>query len=107
GGTGNDVFWQVGSSATLGTQTAFAGTILALTSITLNNGASIQCGSALAENGAVTLDDNAVSVCSGGSTIPEPSSGSFVFLIGVPSLLWLRKRRESREYATRFTGDAN
>jgi len=107
GGTGNDVFWQVGSSATLGTQTVFAGTILALNSITLNNGASIQCGSALAETGAVTLDDNAVSVCSGSSPIPEPSSGSLVFLIGVPSLLWLRKRRESHEYPTRFTRDAN
>src|SRR5580704_4952388 len=51
GGQGNEVFWQVGSSATLGTTTAFAGNILALTSITLNTGANIQCGSALALNG--------------------------------------------------------
>jgi len=52
-----NVFWQVGSSATLGTGTAFAGNILALTSITLNTGATVQ-GRALARNGAVTLDTN-------------------------------------------------
>jgi hypothetical protein len=51
-------FWQVGSSATLGTGTDFAGSIIALTSITLNTGASITGGRALALNGAVTLDDN-------------------------------------------------
>ncbi len=56
GGKDANVFWQVGSSATLGTTTEFAGNILALTSITLNTGASIQCGSALARNGAVTMD---------------------------------------------------
>jgi|ERR1700687_4481072 len=52
------VFWQVGSSATLDTTTAFRGSIVALTSITLNTGASIHCGRALARNGAVTLDTN-------------------------------------------------
>ncbi len=55
------VFWQVGSSATLGTGTAFAGNILALTSITLNTGANMT-GRALAQNGAVTLDTNNVNV---------------------------------------------
>lgn len=58
GGTGNNVYWRVGSSATLGTTTSFIGDILALTSITLNTGANITCGSALARNGAVTLDTN-------------------------------------------------
>ena len=53
---GSTVFWQVGSSATLGTNTAFEGHILALTSITLTTGATILNGSALARNGAVTLD---------------------------------------------------
>ncbi len=52
GGQGDSVFWQVGSSATLGTTTAFEGNILALTSITLNTGANIGCGRALARNGA-------------------------------------------------------
>jgi hypothetical protein len=51
-------FWQVGSSATLGTTTDFTGSIIALTSITLNTGANITGGRALALNGAVTLDDN-------------------------------------------------
>jgi hypothetical protein len=54
-----NVVWQVGSSATLGTATAFTGDILALTSISLTTGATIN-GSALARNGAVTLDTNTV-----------------------------------------------
>jgi type VI secretion system secreted protein VgrG len=52
---GSTVFWQVGSSATLGTGTAFEGHVLALTSITLDTGASLLNGSALAINGAVSL----------------------------------------------------
>ncbi|MHB1906940.1 MAG: ice-binding family protein [Acidimicrobiales bacterium] len=56
-----NVFWQVGSSATLGTTSNFAGTIMALTSITLDTGASVS-GRALARNGAVTLDDNSITV---------------------------------------------
>src|SRR5580658_2970621 len=68
-----NVYWQVGSSATLGTTTVFTGNILALTSITLNNGASIGCGSALAINGAVTLNNNVIGGgCSSTSTVPEP-----------------------------------
>jgi len=54
-----NVFWQVGSSATLGTNSAFSGTILSLQSITLDTGASL-LGRALARNGAVTLDSNAI-----------------------------------------------
>jgi hypothetical protein len=54
-----NVFWQVSSSATLDTTTTFVGTIMALTSISLNNGASIQ-GRALARNGAVTLINNQI-----------------------------------------------
>src|SRR5436190_17976109 len=73
---GNE-FWQVGSSATLGTTTQFAGTIIALTSITMNTGANISGGRALALNGAVTLDDNnniAVSAC--GSVTTGTISGT-------------------------------
>gem|GEM_PF-2261300 len=64
GGASNcNVFWQVRSSATLGTNSTFVGNILALTSITLTTGASVS-GRALARNGAVTLDSNKVSsVC--------------------------------------------
>jgi len=49
------VYWVVGSSATLGTSTVFAGNILAYASITLDPSASITCGRALAETAAVTL----------------------------------------------------
>ncbi|CAN5432757.1 hypothetical protein BH23ACI1_BH23ACI1_08790 [soil metagenome] len=59
GGLNCNVFWQVGSSATLGTNTTFAGSILALTSITLTTGARI-VGRALARDGAVTLDSNTI-----------------------------------------------
>ncbi len=61
GAQAKNVFWQVGSSATLGTNSAFQGTILSLQSITLETGASLT-GRALARNAAVTLDTNAVTV---------------------------------------------
>ena len=58
----SNVFWQVGSSATLGTTTAFAGNILAFASITMTTGATMN-GRAIALNGAVTMDTNMVSGC--------------------------------------------
>ena len=65
------LFWNVGSSATLDTTTSFQGNILALTSVSLNNKATIGCGRALADTGAVTMDMNTVSIgcgrVSGGS----------------------------------------
>jgi type VI secretion system secreted protein VgrG len=89
----DSIFWQVGSSATLGTTTTFAGNILALDSITLTTGAKIECGRAFAQTGAVTLDTNDISNnCSidnfgsgatdygsnGFSGVPEP--GTFLLL---------------------------
>ena len=65
GAQGGNVFFVVGSSATLGSTTAFTGRILALTSISLNNGATITCGAALARNGAVTLISNTISIPDG------------------------------------------
>ncbi len=59
GASACNVFWQIGSSATLGTNTSFQGNILALTSVTLNTGATLT-GRALARNGAVTLDSNVI-----------------------------------------------
>ncbi len=53
----NNVFWQIGSSATLGTGTRFHGNIIADASISLNTGASLM-GRALALHGAVTMDTN-------------------------------------------------
>lgn len=78
GATSCGVFWQVGSSATLGTGTTLAGSIVALTSITLNTGANVT-GRVLARNGAVTLDNNHVTVCTslpGGPMLP----------VGIPTL---------------------
>ena len=73
-GSSCNVFWQVGSSATLGTGTDFAGNILALTSITLTTGTDVS-GRVLARNGAVTMDANGVSnaVCLLGGPSPTPT----------------------------------
>ena len=60
-GSNNGVFWQVGSSATLGTDTSFIGNILADQSVILNTNANILCGRAIALNGAVTMDTNDIS----------------------------------------------
>jgi hypothetical protein len=59
GATARNVIWQIGSSATLGTNTAFAGRILAAVSITVNAGVSVN-GQVLARDGSVTLDTNTI-----------------------------------------------
>jgi hypothetical protein len=78
GASACNVYWQIGSSATLATATSFKGTIMALTSIALKNGATLQ-GRALARNGAVTMDHNTInsSACAAPSTTPKatPKSG--------------------------------
>ncbi|MDP3983959.1 MAG: ice-binding family protein [Acidimicrobiia bacterium] len=72
-----NVFWQVGISATLKTNSTFRGTILALTSITLETGATIE-GRALARNGSVTMDTNTITraVCSSPTTTPTTTTTS-------------------------------
>jgi uncharacterized repeat protein (TIGR01451 family) len=79
GGQNCNVFWQIGSSATLGGGT-FVGNILALTSITLDTGATL-FGSALAYNGAVTMESNTVSVAGCGTSpiVPIPPTLSKAF----------------------------
>src|SRR4029077_11703584 len=69
-----NVFWQVGSSATLGSTTNFVGNIFALTSITLITGATVD-GRLLARNGTVTLDTNSVSItaCGAAGTPIQPT----------------------------------
>src|SRR5271165_4868254 len=75
-GHNDNVYWQVGSSATLGTTTSFYGTIIALASDTLNTGATLNCGRVISLNGAVTLDTNTISIdnCVSSPTLPEPAT---------------------------------
>jgi type VI secretion system secreted protein VgrG len=116
GGSTCGASWQVGSSATLGTTTAFGGNIVALTSITLNTGANVTGGRVLARNGAVTLDNSSVSnaACVGGGftgtglpgagpgtpgaglAIPTLSEWMMILLVGLVALTGLAamRRRE-------------
>jgi type VI secretion system secreted protein VgrG len=116
GSSQSGVFFEVGSSATLGTSTLFAGNILADQSITLNTTAKILCGRAIALNAAITLDTNTISNdCTNGgdfgsgradfsslglsgdgtnlASIPEPAS---VVLIGTGLLGLVFKSRSAR-----------
>ncbi len=83
-----NVFWQVTSSATLGTSSSMVGTVMALTSISAKTGATVN-GRLLAYNGAVTLDTNTITVpaaCAGTiqpggtktSSSPSPSPSPVV-----------------------------
>jgi hypothetical protein len=76
----NNITWQVGSSATLGSATSFVGNILASASVTLNTGA-VSTGGLYGNTGAVTMDTNNVSTCGGaggnaGPAIKTTPSGS-------------------------------
>lgn len=68
----NNVTWQVGSSATLGSATSFVGNILASAPVTLNTGAT-STGSLYGNTGAVTLDANRVSTCGGAGGLAGPA----------------------------------
>jgi hypothetical protein len=87
GAQASNVFWQIGTSATLGTNSDFSGSILALSSITLNTGATVN-GRVLARNGAVTMDGNTIAV-------PEPGS-TLLLGAGMAGLLAFRRRGISR-----------
>ena len=106
GGNDCNVYWQIGSSATLGTTTSFVGHILALTSITMNTGATILDGSALARNGAVTLQSNTITCCSsdqgggngggGGNGVPEPTSLAMLCTAGLGGIAGMIGRLRRR-----------
>jgi type VI secretion system secreted protein VgrG len=79
-----NVFWQVGSSATLGGSTSFRGNILALTSITLVTGATVD-GRVLARNGAVTLDTNTITRSTCAVATPAPTAAPTATPIAAPT----------------------
>jgi hypothetical protein len=82
------IFWQVSSSATIATSTTFIGTIMALASIAMQTGATLN-GRALARTGAVTLDTNRIiqsSGCGYGAPtyVPPPGGNVLPATLGVP-----------------------
>src|ERR1700736_2771399 len=115
------VWWQVGTSATLGTGTQFQGNLMASASITMNTGANILTGRAMALNAALTLDDNRISppvgACAAGTgatpspsstgTVPVPPTGagnpnSMLLVVGVVMIVGgltvaVGRRRTNRE----------
>jgi len=74
-----NIYWQVGSSATLGTTTEFVGSILAQASVTMNTNATILDGRAIALTGAVTLDSNTIHT----ACIPAPGAMLLLGLVGL------------------------
>ena len=100
-GQNDNIYWNVGSSATLGATAQFEGTIIAVASDTLNTGASDNCGRIIALNGAVTMDDNFIDNCAATTTTtsttttgttPEPSS-IFLFGSGILGLAGFVRRK--------------
>lgn len=90
GGAG-DAVWLIGSAATLGTATEFSGSILAATAITLDTGASISRGRALAGSGAVSLDSSSIAVDS--AAVPEPATWTLLLTGFAVVGRQLRRRR--------------
>ena len=104
GGDPCNVWWRVVSSATLGTNTSLIGNILALTSISLDTGATLN-GRALAQTGAVTMDSNTISgqtciapgptVTTSVPTLNEWGVIIFMVLAGLGSVYYLRKQKRA------------
>jgi hypothetical protein len=90
-----NVFWQVGSSATLGTGSVFRGSILALTDITVTTGATVE-GRVLALNGAVSLDTNTI-------TRPQCAAGTDASATATPSATATRSGGPDSEETTQIT----
>jgi hypothetical protein len=92
---GISTFWEVGSSATLGTATAFQGNILAEITITADTGATDLDGRLLAINGAVTLDDNTITAPPAevaGSPVPDTGNTLLLLALGLAALVAFGRR---------------
>jgi hypothetical protein len=90
-GSSSNIFWQVGTSATIGVDSTFYGNILADQSITVNSGATIN-GRAMAINAAVTLDTDTIIA----PVVPEPSTwfaGALAF-----GVVGFSERRRMRKF---------
>jgi hypothetical protein len=81
-GSACNVWWRVASSATIGSGSAFIGNILALTSISMGTGASLN-GRALAQTGSVTLDTNTFT---GGTCLPAVTATPSATATGSPTV---------------------
>ena len=92
-----NVFWQVGSSATIGTDTTFVGSVLALTSITMQTGATIE-GRLLAQTGQVSLDTNDINRPSCATVSPSSTSTPTPTSTSTPTATVVRddRRRQRR-----------
>jgi len=114
GAQGGNVYYRVGSSATLDTAAQLTGQILAQQSITLNTAATLGCGAAYALIGAVTMDSNIIQICvlddgsGGGPVIPPtvylPSAPVYealpLALLGMHGMSSLQQRVGNRQWAT-------
>ena len=100
GATSCDVLWQVGSSATIGTYSAFAGSIMADQSIVLEAYATLD-GSALARIAAVTLDHTTITMgdCGPGQAVPDLGSTLLLLGCGLAALLAFNPRGLSLTYS--------
>jgi Ice-binding-like len=92
-----NVFWQVGSSATLGTTTAFQGNLMALASISLNNGASV-IGRVLARNGQVSLINNVLD--SSRCTAAQPAASTSATAAAAAALVAAQANQISNSHST-------
>ena len=96
-GSNNNVYWKIGSSATIGTGVSIVGTIIALTDVHMQTNATDGCGRVIALNGEVTLDANTISgTCTfagggtgGGTVVPTVPPGGTVVRVPEPGTLLL------------------
>jgi hypothetical protein len=109
-GLNDNVFWQVGSAATIGTTTSFVGYIIASAQVAMQTGATDGCGGVISLTAAVTLDHNTISntctmsttsttaqviptVTDSGATVPVPEPSTLLLLgTGMAGLVAQRKR---------------